>query len=226
MDTSLFLYNKEGKVIYVLVYVDDILLTGNDSDLVKCLVQHLNEKFALKVLGSLHYFLGFEVIRSVTGLHLNQTKYAQDLLTRAKMVDAKPCTTSFATSSRLTLDDSPAFDDPSLYRSIVGALQYLTLSRPDIAFSVNKLSQFLQKPTLTHWQACKSVLKYIKGTMSFGLQFISRSMLQLNCFSDADWASSLHDRRSTTGYCLFLGPNLIQWSSKKQNVVALSSTEA
>lgn len=187
MDSSLFLYNKERKVIYVLVYVNGILLTGNDMGLVHDLIRYLDRKFTFKTLGSLHYFLGFEVTRTEIGMHLNQSKYTQDILVKAKMCDAKPCLTPFTPGTKLMLDDNTAFKDPSLYSSIVGALQYLTLSRLDIAFFINKLSQFLQKPTVTHWQACKRALIYIKGTMKFGLQFTSRSLLQLNCFSDVDW---------------------------------------
>lgn len=99
-------------MIYVIVYVDGILLIGNNMDLVNTLVQHLNDKFTLKVLGYVHYFSGFEVTRFPTDLHLNQAKYAQDLLLKAKMADAKPCITPFATSSRLTLDDNFVFEDP------------------------------------------------------------------------------------------------------------------
>ncbi|KAL5735759.1 hypothetical protein ACOSQ2_030547 [Xanthoceras sorbifolium] len=149
-----------------------------------------------------------------------------DLLTRTKMLDSRPCATPAAVSIKLSAHDGDAFHDPSLYRSTIGALQYLTLSRPDLAYIVNKLSQFLSAPTNIHWQACKRVLRYIRGTSDFGLIFQKSSNLSLECFVDADWASSIDDRRSTSGYCAFLGGNLVTWSSKKQHVVAWSSTEA
>ncbi|XP_031262981.1 secreted RxLR effector protein 161-like [Pistacia vera] len=104
-----------------------------------------------------------------------------------------------AVGTKLTLDDSKLFDNPALYRSTIGALQYLILSRPDIAYSVNKLSHFLKAPTQLHWQACKRLLRYIKGTSNYGVHFTKSHMFQLECFTDADWASSLHDRRSTSG---------------------------
>lgn len=119
--------------------------------------------------------------------------------------------TAFTTGTKLTIEDSDKFDQPLVYRSIVGGLQYLTETRPNIAFLVNKLSQFLKAPTELYWQAYKKVLRYIKGTMNFGLMFQASVILHLECFADTDWASSLQDRRSTSGNCLFLVSNFIQW---------------
>ena len=104
-------------------------------------------------------------------------------------------------------------------------LQYLTNTRPDIAYAINKLSPFLQAPTNAHWAACKRILRYIKGTLQYGLSFHPTSLLQLEGFSDADWGTNLDDRKSINGLCIFLGGNLISWCSKKQTAVARSSTE-
>ncbi|XP_031279318.1 uncharacterized protein LOC116137762 [Pistacia vera] len=131
-----------------------------------------------------------------------------------------------AVGNKLFISDSELFSDPSLYKSTIGALQYLTLTRSDMSFTVNKLSQYLQAPFELQWQACKRVLRYIKGTQFHGLQFRPTAYISIECYADADWESNLDDQRSTSGYCVFLGPNLIQWSSLKQKVVVLSSTEA
>ncbi|XP_031247248.1 secreted RxLR effector protein 161-like [Pistacia vera] len=130
-----------------------------------------------------------------------------------------------AVGTKLTLADSNPYENVALYKSTIGALQYLILSRLDIAFSVNKLSQFLKALIQQHWQACKRLLRYLKGTLNFGLHFTKSNRLNLECYTDVDWVGSLEDRRSTNSCCVFLGSNLIQWTFRKQKVVALSFTE-
>lgn len=173
----------------------------------------------------MHFFLGIEVIRSSKGMHLSQTKYLKDLITRMKMQHAKPATSPMATNSTLSIHDKPAFEVPHLYRSVVGALQYATLTRPDISFAVNKVSQFMHQPSLSHWVAVKRIIRYLLGTLHHGLFLSSHSPLDLHAYCDADWAGSINDRRSTSGFCIFIGRNLISWSAKKQATVSRSSTE-
>ena len=225
-DSSLFFCRVNDKLLLVLVYVDDILITDEDPTMVSKLITDLDSQFSLKTLGPVSYFLGIEACRTLRGLILNQKKYLQDLLAKTNMFSAKECPSPMCTSKKLFVNDGMLFEHSTVYRSTIGALQYLTLTRPDIAFTVNKLSQFLQAPTMSHWAACKRLLRYLKGTQNIGIHFRPASRMSLECFSDADWASSIDDRRSTSGYCVFLGGNLITWSSKKQHVVARSSTEA
>ena len=130
------------------------------------------------------------------------------------MMDCKPCKTPCAAASRLSKTEGTLLADPSTYRSIVGALQYLTFSRPDIAFSVNSVCQFMHSPTDIHFAAVKRILRYLKGTLDLGVLYQPGS-LDLSAFTDADWAGDPSDRRSTSGFCVFLGSNPITWGAKK-----------
>jgi hypothetical protein len=159
-------------------------------------------------------------------LYLSQAKYLKEILTRAKMLNANPLPSPMCPKTTLSKTDGDPLEDSHLYRSIVGALQYATLTRPDIAFFVNKISQFMQSPSSSHWAAVKRILRYLKGTLSHGITLKPATSFILHAYSDADWADSLDDRKSTTRFCVYLGPNLISRGSKKQPTVARSSTEA
>ncbi|XP_016206089.1 uncharacterized protein LOC107646419 [Arachis ipaensis] len=152
-------------------------------------------------------------------------KHVKDLLKRADMADARAMPTPMM--SGLRLDASRAvFDRPTLYRSVVGGLQYATITRPDIAYAVNKVSQFLHSPLEQHWKAVKRILRYLAGTTNMGLEFHKSEDFRILAFCDSDWAADPVYRKSTTGYCVFLGSNIISWSSRKQVSVSRSNTEA
>jgi hypothetical protein len=172
-DTSLFIYNKAGVRVYLLVYVDDIIVTSSSPAAVNALLQDLGSEFALKDLGELHYFLGVQVTQTKDDLVLSQDQYARDVLRRAGMYHCKPVKTPLATSTKLSVSDGTLLDaeDSSKYRSIVGGLQYLTLTRPDISFAVNRVCQFLHSPTDLHMAAVKRILRYIQDTLDVRLQF-------------------------------------------------------
>ncbi|CAM8886571.1 unnamed protein product [Rhodiola kirilowii] len=227
-DTSLFILCRPQLTIYMLVYVDDIIITGSCPDSINGLIKSLSSSFPIKDLGQLNYFLGLEVLHNSGGLVLSQRKYALDLLHRSAMENCKPTSTPLSTTEKLSREHGRPLgkDDALKYRSIVGGLQYLTLTRPDISFAVNKVCQYLSKPTDAHWEAAKRILRYVKGTINIGLKFRRSSTTRLSIFTDADWAGCPDDRRSTSGYTIFLGPNLIAWSAKKQPTVSRSSTEA
>ena len=174
----------------------------------------------------MNFFLGVEVSQTAAGIHLCRQRYISDILKRANMSLAKPITSPMSSSATFSKFDGVKFDDATLYRSVVGALQYLSITRPNIAFTVNKVSQFMNEPQDTHWSAIKRILCYLKHTIDHGLFIKKCSSNQLFAFSDADWAGCPDDIRSTSGFCIFLGSNLLSWSSKKQPIVSRSTTES
>ena len=155
-DTSLFILHAGTNLLYLLVYVDDIIITRNSNDLVSQAVECLAQRFSLKDLGPLSYFLSVEVVLHRHGLLLSQMRYIKDLLTRTNMQAAKPVHTPLPTSSSsIKLSSGSPLFDPTEYRTVVGSLQYLSLTRPDISFAVNKMSQFMHQPTDEQWTLVK-----------------------------------------------------------------------
>uniref|UniRef100_A0A2N9J2F8 Integrase catalytic domain-containing protein n=1 Tax=Fagus sylvatica TaxID=28930 RepID=A0A2N9J2F8_FAGSY len=194
-DSALFFRRSDHGITLLLLYVDDMIITGDDVQGIQDLKRFLGQHFEMKDLGPLSYFLGLEVSSSSDGYYLTQAKYTSDLISRAGITD-------------------------------IGSLVYLTVTRPDISYAVHIVSQFMAAPRSLHYAAVLRILRYLKGTLFHGLHFSSQSSLTLQAYSDADWAGDPTDRRSTTGYCFLLGDSLISWRSKKQSVVARSSTEA
>ncbi|KAK2970837.1 hypothetical protein RJ640_016633 [Escallonia rubra] len=202
------------------------LRKGDDCTGITSLKKFLQTKFHTKDLGQLKYFLGIEVTRSKKGIFLSQRKYVLDLLVETGKAGAKPCNTPMNPSVHLTKDDGDRLDDPEKYRRLVGKLNYLIVTRPDIAYAVSTVSQFMSEPTVKHWAALEQILCYLKGAPGLGLLYSNHGHSYIECFSDADWAGSKLDRKSTTGYCVFVGGNLVSWKSKKQSVVSRSSAES
>ncbi|XP_028062440.1 uncharacterized protein LOC114265815 [Camellia sinensis] len=177
----------------------------------------------MKDLGALSYFLGLEISQDSSGYFLTQAKYTSDLLAHARLTDCKTVTTPVDPQNCFTPLDDPLLSDVTLYRQLVGSLVYLTVTRPDIAYAVHIVSQFMTAPRSPHYSALVRILCHLKGTLFHGLHYSPLSFLQLQAFSDADWAGDPTDRRSTTGFCFFLDNSLISWRSKKQTLVARST---
>jgi hypothetical protein len=235
-DPSLFVKVSGSSHVYLLLYVDDIIITGDSEDLITEVKHALQTEFDMKDLGPLHYFLGLEIKYLENGLFLSQHKYAKDLLHKSGMDDCNTHLTPSQAGFKLLIDAGTPLSasDTVYFRSLVGCLQYLTFTRPDIAYSVNTVCQFLHSPTDVHLNAAKRILRYIKGTLDFGLVFRRGTSLNkhvgfqadLQAYCDADWAGDPNDRKSTTGFVVLLNNTPVSWCSKKQTAVSRSSTEA
>ena len=179
----------------------------------------------LRDLGCINYFLGIEVSYVNGVVHLNQQKYIQDVLTRSTMQDLKSISTHGVAGTNLSQFAGDTFSKTSLCHSIVGALQYVTITRQDISYAINKVCLFMAYPTPVHWITLKRILWHLKGTPSLGLIFHPSTSLDIQVYTDTNQASCLDDRRSTIGYCIFLGSNLVSLSSTKQRTISRRSSE-
>ncbi|BBN70142.1 RmlC-like cupins superfamily protein [Prunus dulcis] len=224
-DYSLFTCRNGKSFTALLIYVDDILITSNDLKAISTLKKFLHSRFRIKDLGDLKYFLGIEVSRSKRGISISQRKYTLEILKDGGILGAKPV--NFPIEQNIKLSDiGELLRDPSQYRRLGGCLIYLTITRPDIMYSIHVLSQFMHTPRRPHMEAALRVLRYLKGAPGQGLFFSSQNDLSLQAFCDLDWAGCPMTRRSTMGYCVLLGSSLVSWQTKRQKIVSLSSAEA
>ena len=204
--------------------MDDIVITRSDSTGISSLKSFLHGQFHTKFLRMLRYFLGVEVMRSKNEIFLSQWKYVLDLLSKTGKLGAKPCSSPMAPGLYLTREGE-LFEDPERYKRLVGKLNYLTVTCP-IAHLVSVVCQYMSSPTVDNWAAVEHILCYLKGAPGGGILYSNHVHNRVECFTDGDWAGSKEDRRSTSGYCVFVGGNLVSWKSKKQGVVSRSSAES
>jgi len=199
----------------VIVYIDDIIITGDDFVERDKLRKRLLAEFEIKELGKLKYFLGIEVAHSEKGIFISQQKYILDLLKEIGMVDCRLCETPIDLKHRLKNDEEGATTDKGQYQRLVGKLIYLAHTRPDIAYVMSVVSQFMHNPKDSHLQAVYRLLRYLKFTPGKGILYTNHGNLNLECYTDADYVGALTDRRSTSGYCTLLGGSLVTWRNKK-----------
>ncbi|XP_022019353.1 uncharacterized mitochondrial protein AtMg00810-like [Helianthus annuus] len=189
-------------------------------------MSRLAAEFAMKDLGPLSHFLGIHVQRQGNKVFLSQQVYTKEIIDRAGMSSCKPAATLVDTKPKLGSNSGDDYDDPTLYRSLAGALQYLTFTRPDICYAVQQVCMFMHAPKVDHWNALQRIIRYLQGTSSHGLTIGASPGFSLRAYTDTDWAGCPDTRRSASGYCVYLGPNIISWSSKHQSVISRSSAEA
>ncbi|XP_062005915.1 uncharacterized mitochondrial protein AtMg00810-like [Rosa rugosa] len=223
-DYSLFVQKVGNSLTVLLIYVDDILITGNNLDSIRATKEFLHARFRIKDLGDLKFFLGIEIARSHKGIYLSQRKYALEIIKDTGFLGVKPV--DFPMEECKLSNKGELLKDPAVYRRLVGRLIYLTITRPDITYSVHVLSRFMHEPRQPHMAAALRIVKYLKASPGQGLLLSSNNDLSLKAFCDSDWAGCPITRRSTTGYCVFLGDSLISWRTKRQKTVSLSSAEA
>lgn len=222
----MFVLENGKEFVYLLVYLDDILVTGNNTQAIRQVFNLLADRFSVKDNEELNYFLGIEAYHTPQGLHLSQRKYILDILHQYKMLDAKLVRTPMASSPKLNLMTGRPLKNPTEYWQLVGSLQYLAFTRLDILFAVNRLSQFMHQPTEDHWDAAKRILRYLTSTATHGIFFAANNKLTLHAFSDADWAGDTDNYAPTNAYIIYMSSHPISWKSKKQKSVSRSSTEA
>lgn len=225
-DYSLFTKKSGDSITVILVYVDDLILAGNDSEAINSAKAFLHKSFHMKDMGSLRYFLGIEVDQCKEGIFISQRKYIQDILKEYKMVNCRPLKLPMDSHVKMTPESGSPLPCAEIYQRLVGKLIYLTLTRPDLAFTIHVLSKFMHHPTDVHLQAAKRVLRYLAGSYKQGILLANQSSAQLQAYCDSDWAGCASTRRSTSGYCILLGVSPISWKAKRQSVVSRSSAEA
>lgn len=201
-DSSLFILSHDGVIAYVLIYVDDIIVTGSTDSVVANIIWKLPSRFSLKDLGPLHYFLGVEVFKYSCGLILSQSNYIHELLVENNMHENNGMSTPMSSSLSITTDPNSSAIDITEYRWIIGKLQYLSFTRLDIAFIDNKLAQIVHHPQRSQWSAIKRLLRYLKLTCMFVLNISCKGDSCLQVYSDSNWAENLVDWTFTTGFFL------------------------
>lgn len=226
-DYSLFTFtDKNGALrLHVLVYVDDLIISGSTLQIIQEFKHYLSSCFHMKDLGVSKYFLGIEVARNSLGIYLCQHKYALDIITETDLLGARPISHPIEQNHKLALATGDPLPDPLKYRRLVGRLIYLGVTRPDISYVIHTLSQFMHSPKMEHWEAAVRVVRYLKGTPGQGIFLRADSDLKLIAWCDADHSGCPLTCRSLTAWFIQLGGSPISWKTKKQDVVSRSSAE-
>ncbi|KAL1190679.1 Retrovirus-related Pol polyprotein from transposon RE1 [Cardamine amara subsp. amara] len=226
-EETLFLKtNKQVDSPIVSIYVDNLIYTGNDISMIREFKELMQKEFEMTDLGKMSFFLGIEVRQTPKGIHISQSKYALEVLRRYEMENFNGVFNPMIPGSKIDMDEGGERVDDTYYKRIIGSLMYITATRPDLQFVVSFLSRYMSKPTMLHLQAAKRVLRYLKGTMDFGIWYEKKGKGELLIYTDSDFAGDVEGRKSTSGYVVLMDRADVAWLSKKQPIVTLSTTEA
>lgn len=223
---TLYIRKAYDEILVVSLYVDDLLVTGSSVEHIENFKKKMKDVFEMTDLGRMTFFLGMEVQQKQNEIFICQQKYAKEILKKFNMMECKPTTTPMNQKEKFCKEDGAEKVDEGLYRSLIGCLMYLTATRPDIMNAVSLLSRYMHCASEIHFQAAKRIVRYVKGTVDYGLKFSQVKNFSLHGYSDSDWAGCVDDMRSTSGYCFSFGSGIFSWCSKKQEVIAQSTAEA
>ena len=221
-DRTLFIKGNKNHITVAQIYVDDIVFGSTCKEDLDIFVKNMTAAFEMSMLGELNFFLGLQIQQNSSGMFLSQSKYAKNLIKKFKLESAKHMRTPMSSTLKICKDELGENVDPTLYRSMIGSLLYLTASRPDIMFSVCVCARYQSNPKVSHLTAVKRIIRYVAGTIDHGIWFTRDNNPNLVGFSDSDCAGSEDDKKSTSGGCFYLGNNLVSWYSRKQNCVSLT----
>ena len=225
-EVTLYIKGDEINFVVVSLYVDDLLVTGSNEELVRKFKEDMKQTFEMTDLGEMAYFLGMEIKQKIGEVFIYQKKDAKEILKKFRMDECKSVYTPMCQKEKLSKEDEAEKVDETFYKSLVGCLMYLTATRLDILHYVSLLSRFMNCETKTHLTIAKRVLRYVRGTLDYGIRFCANQDCVLQGYSDSDWGGSPDDMKSTSGYCFNFGSGVFSWCSKKQNIVAQSTAEA
>ncbi|KAG7640275.1 Zinc finger CCHC-type superfamily [Arabidopsis suecica] len=225
-DAAFYVKKTSKEILVVSLYVDDIIVTGSNVKEIERFKEEMKNEFEMTDLGELSYFLGMEVNQDDEGIFLSQENYAKKLLKKFGMQECKSVSTPLTPHGKTEEVLSEKLEDVTMYRSMIGGMLYLCASRPDIMYASSYLSRYMTSPLKQHLQEAKRVLRYVKGTLTYGIHFKRVEKPELVGFSDSDWAGSVEDKKSTSGYVFTIGSGAFCWNSSKQKTVAQSTAEA
>nr|KYP75144.1 Retrovirus-related Pol polyprotein from transposon TNT 1-94 [Cajanus cajan] len=223
---TLYVKKTDAGIIIVSLYVDDLLMTGSSKEPIEEFKGGMKEAFEMTDLGKMSFFLGMQVQQDRGEVFISQEKYVKEIHRKFKMEECKPSATPMNQKEKFNIEDGAKKVDEKLYRSLIGYLMYLTVTRSGITYAISLLSRYMHCASKIHFKAGKRILRYIKGTICYGVKFQPVKDFSLYGYSDSDWAGSNDDMKSTSGYCFTFGSGVFSWCSKKQEVITQSTAEA